>query len=82
MIQQSSAIEPAARHMKMNGRLARNTLNGAMREALHAAMCGAGQNVRTILSALRLFCARVSGLLITTRRAQWSPTSPQLRIEL
>ncbi|WP_280192866.1 IS5 family transposase [Delftia sp. PS-11] len=58
MIKRRSAIEPAIGHMKMDGRLARNRLKGALGDAQHAVMCGAGHNLRLILAALRLYCAR------------------------
>ena len=56
MIKRRSAIEPAIGHMKMDGRLGRNPLKGALGDALHAVMCGAGHNLRLILAALRLYC--------------------------
>ena len=43
----------------MDGRLARNPLKGALGDALHAVMCGAGHNLRMILAKLRFFCARI-----------------------
>ena len=58
MIKRRSAIEPAIGHMKMDGRLGRNPLKGALGDALHAVMCGAGHNLRLILAGLRLLCAR------------------------
>ena len=58
MIKRRNAIEPAIGHMKMDGRLGRNPLKGALGDALHAVMCGAGHNLRLILAALRLYCAR------------------------
>jgi IS5 family transposase len=58
MIKRRSAIEPAIGHMKMDGRLGRNPLKGALGDALHAVMCGAGHNLRLILAALRLYCVR------------------------
>lgn len=58
MIHRRSAIEPAIGHMKMDGRLARNSLRGALGDALHAVMCGAGHNLRMILAKLRLLCAQ------------------------
>ena len=58
MIKRRSAIEPAIGHMKMDGRLGRNPLKGALGDALHAVMCGAGHNLRLILAARRLLCAR------------------------
>ena len=56
MIKRRSAIEPAIGHMKVDGRLGRNPLKGALGDALHAVMCGAGHNLRLILAALRLYC--------------------------
>ncbi len=44
--------------MMMDGRLGRNPLKGALGDALHAVMCGAGHNLRLILAKLRLLCAR------------------------
>jgi len=58
MIKRRSAIEPAIGHMKMDGRLGRNPLKGALGDALHSVLCGAGHNLRLILAALRLLCAR------------------------
>lgn len=59
MIKRRSAIEAAIGHMKMDGRLGRNPLKGALGDALHAVMCGAGHNLRLVLAALRLLCARL-----------------------
>ena len=44
--QRRSAIKPAIGYMKMDGRLGRNSLKGALGDALHAVMCGAGRNLR------------------------------------
>ena len=55
-----SAIEPAIGHMKNDGRLRRNWLKGAIGDALHAVLCGAGHNLRMILRALRLFLVVLS----------------------
>jgi len=54
MIKRRSAIEPTIGHMKTNGRLARNPLKGALGDALHAVLCGAGHNIRLLLKKLRL----------------------------
>lgn len=54
-IHRRSAIEPAIGHMKHDGRLRRNWLKGALGDALHAMLCGAGHNLRMILRAIRLF---------------------------
>ena len=53
MIRRRSAIEPAIGHMKMDGRLARNPLKGALGDAIHAVLCGAGHNLRLIIAKLR-----------------------------
>ncbi len=58
MIKRRSAIEPAIGHMKMDGKLSRNPLKGALGDALHAVMCGAGHNIRILLRKLRLLCAQ------------------------
>jgi IS5 family transposase len=42
----------------MDGRLGRNRLKGQLGDAMHAVLCGAGHNLRLILAALRLYCAR------------------------
>lgn len=58
MIHRRSAIEPTIGHMKTDGRLARNPLKGALGDALHAVLCGAGHNIRLLLRKLRLLCAQ------------------------
>jgi transposase, IS5 family len=58
MIKRHNAIEPAIGHMKMDGRLDRNPLKGALGDALHAVMCGAGHNMRMLLRKLRLLCGQ------------------------
>jgi IS5 family transposase len=50
--------------MKMDGRLGRNPLKGALGEAIHAVMCGAGHNLRLILAALRLYCAPLACVML------------------
>src|SRR5215475_989976 len=59
MIRRRSAIEPAIGHMKSDGKLGRNWLKGALGDALHAVLCGAGHNLRMILRKLKLFYALV-----------------------
>ena len=41
--------------MKADGKLGRNWLKGALGDAMHAVLCGAGHNLRMILRKLRLF---------------------------
>ena len=56
MIKRRSAIEPTIGHMKTDGRLARCPLKGALGDALHAVLCGAGHNIRLMLKKLQV-CA-------------------------
>jgi transposase, IS5 family len=63
MIKRRSAIEPAIGHMKMDGRSGRNPLKGAVGDALHAVMCGAGHNMRSLLRKLRLLCVEFGAAL-------------------
>src|SRR3984885_2529912 len=66
MIRRRSAIEPAIGHMKTDGRLDRNWLKGALGDAMHAVLCGAGHNLRMILRRLRLFYAFMLALLLNS----------------
>ncbi|MGU7776310.1 IS5 family transposase [Burkholderia sp. MR1-5-21] len=63
MIKRRSAIEPAIGHMKTDGKLDRNWLKGALGDAIHAVMCGAGHNLRMILRKLRLFYVLILAIL-------------------
>jgi IS5 family transposase len=64
MIRRRSAIEPAIGHMKTDGKLGRNWLKGALGDAMHAVLCGAGHNLRMILRKLRLLCVFVLAALL------------------
>ncbi|CAN7433703.1 IS5 family transposase [Caballeronia sp. LjRoot34] len=66
MIRRRSAIEPAIGHMKADGKLDRNWLKGALGDAMHAVLCGAGHNLRMILRTLRFFYALMLALLLNT----------------
>lgn len=75
MVKRRSAIEPAIGHMKSDGRLARNPLKGAIGDALHAVMCGAGHNIRLLLKKLRLLCARIADAVHAWLAANAPPAS-------
>lgn len=64
MIKRLSAIEPTIGNMENDGKLDRNPLKGALGDALHAVLCGAGRNIRLLLELLRLFfvCLRAMTL--------------------
>jgi transposase, IS5 family len=51
-LRRRAAIEAMIGHMKLDGRLARNHLKGAVGAAIHALLCGAGHNLRLILRHL------------------------------
>lgn len=44
--------------MRNDGRLRRNWLKGALGDAVHAMLRGAGHNLRMTLRAIRLFCVQ------------------------
>ena len=69
MIRRRSAIEPAIGHMKTDGKLDRNWLKGALGDAMHAVLCGAGHNLRMILRKLRLLCVLILAALLNRRIA-------------
>jgi transposase, IS5 family len=51
-LRRRSAIEAMIGHMKLDGKLARNHLKGALGDSIHALLCGAGHNLRLILRHL------------------------------
>lgn len=66
MIHRRSAIEPTIGHMKTDGRLGRNPLKGALGDALHAVLCGAGHNIRLLLKKLALLFVQIWTRLMAT----------------
>ena len=50
-------------HMKSDGLLDRKWLKGALGDAMHAVMCGAGHSLRMILAHLRVLLLAFVGLL-------------------
>ncbi len=52
-LRRRSAIEPEIGHMKTDGRLSRCPLKGSIGDALFAALCACGHNIRKILAHLR-----------------------------
>ncbi|WP_175981830.1 transposase [Burkholderia sp. BCC1630] len=64
MIRRRSANEPAVRDMKADGKLGSNWLQGALGNAIHAALYGAGHNLRMILTKLRLLYAWILAVLL------------------
>jgi transposase, IS5 family len=51
-------------HMKADGLLDRNWLKGALGDAMHAVLCGAGHNLRMILAHLRVILLASLGQLV------------------
>lgn len=58
----------SARWLKSDGRLDRNPLKGALGDALHAVLCGAGHNIRLLLRLLRLFAAHLRAAVLAWLR--------------
>lgn len=57
-LRRRNAIEPIIGHMKADGWLGRNHLQGPLGDQLNALLCGVGQNLRAILRHLRIFWLR------------------------
>jgi IS5 family transposase len=64
-LRRRSAIEAMIGHMKLDGKLARNHLAGAVGDAIHALLCGAGHNLRLILRHLARLLRALFRLLAT-----------------
>jgi transposase, IS5 family len=70
-LRRRAAIEAMIGHMKLDGRLARNHLKGAVGDAIHALLSGAGHNLRLILRHLaRLLRALLLALAANPRAAK------------
>ena len=71
LLKRRQVVEPMIGHMKADGLLDRNWLKGALGDAMHAILCGAGHNLRKILARLRrsLYGALISPLCRLWRRA-------------
>ena len=52
-LKRRSAVEPVIGHMKNDGKLDRNWLQGRLGDKINALLCGAGHNIRIILRKLR-----------------------------
>jgi transposase, IS5 family len=64
-LRRRSAIEAMIGHMKLDGKLARNHLKGAVGDAIHALLCRAGHNLRLILRHLARLLRALLRLLAT-----------------
>ena len=65
LLKRRQVVEPMIGHMKADGLLDRNWLKGALGDAMHAILCGAGHNLRMILARLRvLYIALIAQLVL------------------
>ena len=70
LLKRRQVVEPMIGHMKSDGLLGKNWLKGALGDAMHAILCGAGHNLRLILAHLRvLLLALLAWLVLTPRIA-------------
>ena len=58
-LKRRNAIEPIIGHMKNDGLMHRNHLQGTQGDAINVTLCGGGQNLRLILRHLRIFCLKI-----------------------
>lgn len=68
-LRRRAAIEPEIGHMKGDGLLGRNFLKGMVGDAINALLCGAGHNLRKILTRLRALLYLLSGEVRATLQA-------------
>jgi IS5 family transposase len=65
LLQRHQVVEPMIGQLKSDGLLNRTWLKGALGDAMHAVLCGAGHNLRMILAHLRvLYCAVIGQLIL------------------
>jgi len=64
-LRRRSAIEAEIGHMKTDGRLSRCPLKGTNGDALFAALCACGHNIRKILAHLRAWLAWIVGAILS-----------------
>lgn len=64
LLKRRQVVEPMIGHMKSDGLLDRNWLKGALGDAMHAILCGAGHNLRMILAHLRVLYFALVALLV------------------
>jgi transposase, IS5 family len=76
LLKRRQVVEPMIGHMKSDGILDRNWLKGALGDAMHAVMCGAGPNLRMILAHLRVLLLACAGLLAIAAVALRMPSRP------
>jgi len=76
LLKRRQVVEPMIGHMKADGLLAKNWLKGAVGDALHALLCGAGHNLRMILRHLRVLCLALVAWLMLGTRTWAAPTAP------
>lgn len=63
MIKRFSAIESTMAHMKMDSRVALNSLKGALRDTFYAGICVASRNIRLLLKNLQV-CILSTDLIV------------------
>jgi IS5 family transposase len=59
-LRRRQAVEPAIGHLKADHRMDRCWLKGAEGDALHAALCAAGFNIRWLLRAIAVQAAKAA----------------------
>lgn len=64
LLKRRQVVEPMIGHMKSDGLLARNWLQGEIGDAVHALLCAAGHNLRMILAYLRALLMHLMNLLL------------------
>ena len=83
-LKRRSAIEPVIGHMKADGKLGRNYLNGELGDKINALLCGAGHNIRIILRKLRDILSFFAFVLLVGKlreQLSWHPSGKTWMLE-
>lgn len=65
-LKRRQSIEPLIGHLKVDGKMGRNTLKGVLGNEINALLSGAGFNLRTILNKIKSFFPSLFHKLIST----------------
>ncbi len=75
-LRRRSAIEPVIGHMKSDGRLDRNFLNGRDGDRINAILSGAGHNFRLLLRWLKFFLSLILAWTLSTTKCRQAGITP------
>ena len=80
LLKRRQVVDPMIGHMEADGLPDRNWLKGALRDAMHAVLCGAAHELRMILAHLRqLYCAVIARFVWAVQLTGWRPSAAAVK---